>query len=125
MAARGGYAPLGAFATHAVGAESPGRTALSDSIVVKRVWGEYLTPVGLLRFGRMPSHWGLGMLANGGDGYDSDYQSTADRIMFVTGIKKYDLYFAGAWDFAERGRDQRVASTSGKVSPTISGSSTT
>jgi uncharacterized protein (TIGR04551 family) len=71
--------------------------------VVKRVWGEYLTPVGLLRFGRMPSHWGLGMLANSGDGYDQDYGSTADRIMLVTGIKKYDLYFAGAWDFANEG----------------------
>jgi uncharacterized protein (TIGR04551 family) len=67
------------------------------------VWGEYLTPIGLLRFGRMPSHWGLGMLANGGDGIDSDYQSTSDRLMLVTGIKKYDLYFAAAWDFANEG----------------------
>jgi uncharacterized protein (TIGR04551 family) len=62
-----------------------------------------MTPLGLLRFGRMPSHWGLGILANSGDGYDSDYASTADRIMFVTGIKKLDLYFAGAWDFPNEG----------------------
>jgi uncharacterized protein (TIGR04551 family) len=43
------------------------------------------------------------MVANSGDGYDSDYASTADRIMFVTGLKKYDLYFSGMWDFAASG----------------------
>ena len=99
---RGGYSPAGAFAS-TQWAPSAGQNSTSDSIVVKRVWGEYLTPVGLLRFGRMPSHWGLGMLVNGGDGHDQDYGSTADRIMLVTGIKQYDLYFAGAWDFANEG----------------------
>ena len=99
---RGGYSPLSSFST-TQWAPSAGQNSNNDSIAVKRVWGEYLTPVGLLRFGRMPSHWGLGMLANSGDGYDQDWASTADRIMLVTGIKKYDLYFAGAWDFANEG----------------------
>lgn len=99
---RGGYAPTGAFAT-TQWAPTVGVNSLQDSITVKRVWGEYVTPVGVLRFGRMPSHWGLGMFANAGDGYDSDWQSTADRIMFVTGFKDLDLYFAGAWDFANEG----------------------
>jgi uncharacterized protein (TIGR04551 family) len=97
VAARGGYAPLGAFSTTSW-APVAGQTSLTDSIVAKRAWGEYTTPVGLLRFGRMPNHWGLGMVYNSGDGYDSDWQSTVDRIMFTTGIKKYDLYFTGAWD---------------------------
>ncbi|MGK4003502.1 TIGR04551 family protein [Sorangium sp. So ce1036] len=99
---RGGYSPLGAFAG-TQWAPSAGVNAPTDSITVKRIWGEYMTPIGLLRFGRMPNHWGLGMVANSGDGYDSDYQSTVDRLMFVTGIKKYDLYFAGAWDWANEG----------------------
>jgi len=51
----------------------------------------------------MPSQWGLGMVANAGDGYDSDNGSTADRLMFVTGIKKWDLYFGGIWDFVNEG----------------------
>jgi uncharacterized protein (TIGR04551 family) len=102
VGARGGYTPLGAFAT-TQWSPTFGYNSTSSSIAVKRVWGEYMSPVGLLRFGRMPSHWGLGMLANSGDGFDSDYQSTADRIMFVTGIKKWDLYFAAAWDFANEG----------------------
>lgn len=99
---RGGYSPLGAFAT-TQWSPNAGQNSLANSINVKRVWGEFMTPVGQLRFGRMPSHWGLGILANSGDGYDSDYQSTADRIMFVTGIKKWDLYLGGAWDFPNSG----------------------
>ncbi|WP_437595958.1 TIGR04551 family protein [Sorangium sp. So ce590] len=99
---RGGYSPLGAFAG-TQWAPSAGINSPKDSISVKRIWGEYMTPVGLLRFGRMPNHWGLGMVANSGDGHDSDYQSTVDRLMFVTGIKKYDLYFAGAWDWTNEG----------------------
>jgi uncharacterized protein (TIGR04551 family) len=99
---RGGYAPLGAFST-TQWAPQAGVNSTKDSILVKRVWAEYMTPVGTLRFGRMPSHWGLGIFANSGDGHDSDWQSTADRLMFVTGIKKYDIYFAAAWDFANEG----------------------
>ena len=100
--ARGGYSPLGAFST-TQWAPVAGVNSTQNSITVKRAWGEYVTPIGLLRFGRMPSHWGLGMVANSGDGHDSDWQSTSDRIMFVTGIKKYDLYFAAMWDFANEG----------------------
>jgi uncharacterized protein (TIGR04551 family) len=51
----------------------------------------------------MPSHWGLGMVANSGDYLDADYQTTTDRIMFITGIKSVDLYFGGAWDFVSSG----------------------
>ncbi|WP_437995648.1 TIGR04551 family protein [Sorangium sp. So ce185] len=102
VARRGGYSPLGAFSS-TQWAPSAGINSTRDSISVKRIWGEYMTPVGLLRFGRMPNHWGLGMVANSGDGHDSDYQSTVDRLMFVTGIKKYDIYFAGAWDWANEG----------------------
>jgi uncharacterized protein (TIGR04551 family) len=102
VVARGGYAPLGAFAT-TQWAPVSGVNSTQDSITVKRVWGEYSSPIGQLRFGRMPSHWGLGMLANSGDGHDSDWQSTADRLMFITGIRSWDLYFGAAWDFANEG----------------------
>jgi uncharacterized protein (TIGR04551 family) len=97
-----GYAPLGAFST-TQGPPTAGVNGYRNSIDVQRAWAEYLTPVGQIRFGRMPSHWGLGMLVNSGDGLDADYQSNADRIMFVSGIKSLDLYFGGAWDFASSG----------------------
>jgi len=97
-----GYAPLGAFST-TQGSPTAGVNGYRNSIDVTRAWGEYMTPVGQLRFGRMPNHWGLGMLVNSGDKIDDDYQSNADRIMFVSGIKSIDLYFGGAWDFPSSG----------------------
>jgi uncharacterized protein (TIGR04551 family) len=104
---RGGYVPLKAFSSTQV-APVAGINSLQNSVTVKRVWGEFMTPVGQLRFGRMPSHWGLGVLANGGDYLDADYQSTADRIMFITGIKRYDLYIIGSWDFPNSGKTSQT-----------------
>ncbi|HEX7665375.1 MAG TPA: TIGR04551 family protein [Polyangiaceae bacterium] len=97
-----GYAPLGAFTTTQT-TQTAGINSLANSVDVQRAWAEYMTPVGQLKFGRMPSHWGLGMVANSGDGIDQDYQTNTDRIMFVTGIKSIDLYFGGAWDFVSTG----------------------
>jgi uncharacterized protein (TIGR04551 family) len=97
-----GYAPLG-FLSTTQGAPTAGVNGYRNSIDVKRAWAEYMTPVGQLRFGRMPDHWGLGMVHNAGDGIDSDYQSTIDRIMFVSGLRSADLYFGGSWDFVSTG----------------------
>jgi uncharacterized protein (TIGR04551 family) len=97
-----GYAPLSVFST-TQGPPTAGVNSWTNSIAVKRAWAEYMTPVGQIRFGRMPSQWGLGMVQNSGDGIDSDYQTTLDRIMFVTGLKSMDLYLGGAWDFLSTG----------------------
>jgi uncharacterized protein (TIGR04551 family) len=102
VAARSGYVPIG-FATTSTAPPASGINSLRDSIQVKRAWAEYATPVGELRFGRMPQQWGLGILNNAGDGYDDNYQSTVDRIQFTTGIKPLDLYVTGAWDFIHEG----------------------
>jgi uncharacterized protein (TIGR04551 family) len=97
-----GYAPLG-FNSTTQGPPTAGVNGTQNSINVKRAWAEYMTPVGQLRFGRMPDQWGLGMMHNAGDGIDSDWQSTIDRIMFVSGIKSMDFYFGGSWDFVSTG----------------------
>jgi uncharacterized protein (TIGR04551 family) len=102
VAPRSGYTPIG-FYSSTTSPPRSGVNSLRDSIAVKRVWGEFATPVGELRFGRMPNHWGLGILNNAGDGYDDNYQSTIDRIQFTTGIKPLDLYVTGAWDFVNEG----------------------
>jgi uncharacterized protein (TIGR04551 family) len=60
-----------------------GINALQDSIAVKRVYGEVSTPVGILRFGRMGSQWGLGIMHNDGTCLDCDWGDTVDRVMFV------------------------------------------
>lgn len=67
-------------------------------LVVRRAYGEALTPVGLLSAGRMGAHWGLGMVANGGDDIDGDGGDAADRIAFITPLAGH--IWAIAWDFA-------------------------
>jgi uncharacterized protein (TIGR04551 family) len=63
---------------------SSGVNALKDSLSVKRAYGEVSTPVGILRFGRMGSQWGLGVLHNDGNCLDCDFGDNVDRIQFVT-----------------------------------------
>jgi uncharacterized protein (TIGR04551 family) len=78
------------------------RNSLSDSIVARRAWAEVTNRgLGQLRFGRMGSHWGLGLLANGGDGIDGDYSTDVDRIMAITKIAGFHL--VAAFDFASEG----------------------
>jgi hypothetical protein len=98
-------APL--FATDATNQNFLGGSP-GDSVTIRRAWLEFLIPVGLMRVGRMPSHWGMGLLANGGgtanvdptapvgeerkamdyffddDFGDNHFGSTADRILFAT-----------------------------------------
>ena len=64
-------------------APQAGINSLSGSVNVKRLWGEVGTPIGNLRFGRMGSHWGLGVQHNDGNGLDNDWGDTVDRVMFV------------------------------------------
>jgi uncharacterized protein (TIGR04551 family) len=97
-----GYAPISAMST-TQGPPTAGVNGYRNSIDVQRAWAEYLTPIGQVRFGRMPNQWGLGMVMNAGDCLDCDYQSNIDRIMFVSGIKPLDLYFGGSWDFVGSG----------------------
>ncbi len=72
-----------------------------DSVRVKHLWGEWKTPLGLLAFGRMQSHWGLGVLANNGNCLDCDFGDSVDRIMGVS--KLFGTYIAMAWDFPSEG----------------------
>ncbi|MCA9673313.1 MAG: TIGR04551 family protein [Myxococcales bacterium] len=97
---RSPYVPLTAFAQ----TQAPpivGRNTRTPALLVKRVWAEIDTPLGQLRFGRMPSHWGLGLLANNGSCWDCNYGDNADRIMFVT--KLFGHIFGMAYDFAASG----------------------
>ena len=92
--------PLVAFSQTQV-PPSDGTNALSDSIRVKRVWAEIMTPLGELRVGRMPSQFGFGVLANEDKGLDSNYGDTNDRILFATKIGDY--YIVPAFDWAATG----------------------
>ena len=103
---------------------------VADSIQVKRVWAEHKFKFGVLRFGRMPSNFGMGLFSNdGGNGVgltkktlaekwasyfdedfgDNDGGSTYDRILFATkpGGPESNLLVALYWDHLVEGNIDR------------------
>ncbi len=57
--------------------------ATLQNIQMTRLWGEVQTPYGLLRFGRVPNHWGSGMVFNAGNRPVDEYGDTVDRLQFT------------------------------------------
>ncbi len=95
------FAPIDT-ATTSLAPPRYGVNSLTDSIIARRAWAEVRNRgLGELRFGRMGRHWGLGILANGGTGIDSDYQTDVDSVMLSTRLA--GIYIFGAWDFAGEG----------------------
>jgi uncharacterized protein (TIGR04551 family) len=96
-----------------------GVNSLDDSILVKRAWGHIRFGFGLdVQFGRMPWSWGMGMVANSGNGYvrgdsadiirqlDSDYGDSVDslRLGFDFGKDRRRTHtVAVSWDWASSG----------------------
>jgi hypothetical protein len=52
------------------------------------LYADWLTPVGLLRVGQQPSHWGMGLVANDGDHPslfgDYRYGNIVEQVLFAT-----------------------------------------
>ena len=82
--------PLGAFNNGTQAPVAQGINSDRAGVQVKRAWGEVAVPLGILKFGRMPNHWGMGLLHNSGGAdpingsydYDADYGDTVDRASF-------------------------------------------
>ncbi|NVB83865.1 MAG: TIGR04551 family protein [Kofleriaceae bacterium] len=99
--------PLGAFAEGQDPAVQ-GVTSNRDALIIKRAWAEVAIPLGILKFGRMPDQWGMGMYYNGGAydpingtyDYDADYGDSVDRVSFSAGIPGTPLraMVAADWD---------------------------
>jgi uncharacterized protein (TIGR04551 family) len=102
--------PLGAFGSNQA-APQAGINSNIDSITIKRAWAEVAVPLGVLKFGRMPNHWGMGVYANGGGydpingtyDYDADYGDTVDRVSFSLQIPGTSLRAMIASDWAFTG----------------------
>jgi hypothetical protein len=71
-----------------------------SSITAQRVWGEFLTDLGTIQAGRMPLHWGLGVVWNNGNGIYDRYMSTGDAVRlsakfgsftFAPALVKYNI----------------------------------
>lgn len=112
------YAPIDLF-TRTQLPPSDGRNAGRDSIVVKRAYGHIRFGWGLdIKFGRMPHHWGMGIVANDGNGYyrgehsdivrmlDMDYGDSVDslRLGFDFGKDRRSAHtLEFSWDWASSG----------------------
>lgn len=87
----------------------------SSTINVRRAWAEASFAIGDLRFGRMPFHWGLGILHNSGDEINSTYGDQVDGIFFTTRIG--DLFITPGYSIAysgPMGRGAGIFSTDGQ-----------
>lgn len=98
---------------------SDGRNSGRDSIVVKRAYGHIRFGWGLdIKFGRMPHHWGMGIVANDGNGYyrgehadivrmvDMDFGDSVDslRLGFDFGKDRRSTHtLEFSWDWASSG----------------------
>ncbi len=74
----------------------------SADIVFEGLWGTVDTPIGELKAGRMPFHWGLGILYN--DGNRINHQSTGnylDRIQLTIPVAGFKII--PAFDIASTG----------------------
>lgn len=99
--------PLGAF-SNTQGNVVRGVNSVQDSIQLKRAWAEVGVPLGVIKAGRMPNHWGMGIWANGGGkdpisgeyNYNADYGDTVDRVSFSAQIPGTPLraMVAADWD---------------------------
>jgi len=80
------------LASTSVFAGDPSNTGMDGSVSginIKRAWMEFDAKLGTVRVGRMESHWGMGLLANHGNGFDDNFGenhtgATFDRIFFAT-----------------------------------------
>ena len=96
-----------------------GEAGENKALNFRRAYMDILTPVGKLRVGRQPSHWGLGIFQNDGNGRQGDFGDTTDRILFMT---QYEFNDGGAlsggvlWDIAfEAQSDPRIQGFAGNI----------
>jgi uncharacterized protein (TIGR04551 family) len=94
------------FGSRTQQAPEPGLNAVYDSIRAKRAWAEVRLPFGELRFGRMPNHFGMGIVTNSGDCLDCDYGQNADRVMFTTRL--WGHFFSALWDWVATGPTTQI-----------------
>ncbi|PRP91818.1 hypothetical protein ENSA5_52550 [Enhygromyxa salina] len=118
FAAESPFAPMDLF-TRTQYPPLEGVNSFDDSITVKRAWGEIRFGFGMtLEFGRMPNHWGLGIVQNDGNGVDrqekgdiirmidTDYGDSVDtvRLTFDFGPDKRNAITLGvSYDWAASG----------------------
>lgn len=68
-----------------------GEAGENKALNIRRVFADILTPGGKFRIGRQPSHVGLGIFQNDGNGLNDDFGDTADRILYMAALETKKL----------------------------------
>jgi len=119
--------PIGAFGNGTQAPVSQGVNSDRSAVQVKRAWGEVALPLGVLKFGRMPNQWGMGIVHNGGGAdpinggydYDADYGDTVDRASFSLLIPGTNLraMIASDWNMTRLVSNQTTANKGNEGHP--------
>jgi hypothetical protein len=89
-----------------------------SNVQLRYLYAQYRLPIGIVRVGQQPNHWGMGILANDGDHPtlfgDYRYGNLSERILFATkpAGKDSDFFLAVAGDLVYR--DQTAHLTQGQ-----------
>jgi hypothetical protein len=96
-----------------------GEAGENKALNVRRVYMDILTPGGKFRIGRQPSHFGLGIFQNDGNGYNDDFGDTFDRFLYLASLetKKFgNLSFGAVADFVfTKQQDPRISGLGGAL----------
>jgi uncharacterized protein (TIGR04551 family) len=103
----GSRPPTGAFGNGSQANVLQGVNSDRPSFEVKRAWAEVAVPFGILKVGRMPNQWGMGIVHNAGGAdpingtynHDADYGDTIDRASFSLLIPGTNLRAMAAIDW--------------------------
>ncbi|MSQ83146.1 MAG: hypothetical protein EXR77_09590 [Myxococcales bacterium] len=82
-------------------AAATGQQSPTNLATLRRAYGVIALPFGALALGRMNAHWGLGMVAHGGDGLDTDRGDASDRVAFATPLAGH--IWAVSYDWSASG----------------------
>ncbi|HEX5037584.1 MAG TPA: hypothetical protein VFX30_10535 [bacterium] len=90
-----------------------GESGENKVLNVRRAYMDILTPGGKFRIGRQPSHFGLGIFQNDGNGFNDDFGDTFDRILYLASLETKKLgnfSFGAVVDFVfTKQQDPRIS----------------
>ncbi|MCB9795608.1 MAG: hypothetical protein H6741_23135 [Alphaproteobacteria bacterium] len=71
------------------------------NIQLTRAFADFYSPIGRLRIGRMPMHWGAGIWLNDGLTPESEFGDTSDRVQLTSRVGP--VYLMGGWETVNEG----------------------
>ena len=75
--------------------------AMLSNFRATRAWAEVRFDRGMLQFGRMPFHWGTGMVFNAGNRMIDEFGDTTDRVQWTS--KVGDVFLMGGFESRAEG----------------------